>query len=200
MKKQLIAMMIGLSVLATGCGGGASSEPSEPATTATEATTAAPAETTTKAPEKKSGVTAENYHKIKMDMSYDDAKKIMGSEGEVSSDSEVSGIKTTIYSWQDGLASINITVQNGEVVGKAQAGVETDTAEATMDNYNKIETGMSYDDVKKVMGGEGILMSESKIMDIESSIYAWYASDHISNCTITMQNGKVSSKAQAGLK
>lgn len=70
----------------------------------------------------------------------------------------------------------------------------------SLEEFNKIETGMSYDDVKNIVGCEGTLNSETEVLDTKMAIYSWYGKDGISNANVSVQNNKVISKAQIGLK
>jgi RNA polymerase subunit RPABC4/transcription elongation factor Spt4 len=80
----------------------------------------------------------------------------------------------------------NITIQKQE--------------KATLEKFNKIETGMSYQEVVDIMGEEGILSTESSYGSQTMKVYYWYASDGISNATVSFMNNEVSGKSQIGLK
>lgn len=70
-----------------------------------------------------------------------------------------------------------------------------------LEKFNKIKTGMSYQEVVNIIGEEGTVLSESEIGNIKSTIYSWYGEGSIgANANVTFQNGKVVSKAQVGLK
>lgn len=81
-----------------------------------------------------------------------------------------------------------------------QTETEGNDGYATLDKFNAIETGMSYNDVVEIVGSEGTVMSESEVADIKSTIYYWYSKDGVSNMNIMVQNDSVISKAQVGLK
>lgn len=70
----------------------------------------------------------------------------------------------------------------------------------TLEEFEKIETGMSYNDIVDIVGCEPKVLSESEIMGIKSTMYMYYGKDHISNANITVQDGKVKSKSQLGLR
>ena len=71
----------------------------------------------------------------------------------------------------------------------------------TLEEYNKIESGMTYDEVKEIIGSDGELLSTSSMNDYTISIYVWYGEGMIgANANVTFTNGKVTGKAQAGLK
>lgn len=143
-------------------------------------------------------VTYENFLKINMGAKYDEVKNILG-DGKEESSSEVAGIKTNLYSWNgSGISNLTITIQNDEVTAKAQAGLESMDAKITLDKYNQVKEGMSYDEVKDILGG-GQILSQTKIMDMESIMYTWINKDG-SNANFTFSGGKLEMKAQFNLK
>lgn len=79
--------------------------------------------------------------------------------------------------------------------------INQDTTEAymTLEKFNKIQTGMTYDEVVAIVGKEGTLDTESSSGSITFKTYHWYASNGISNAAIIFQNGKVTAKSQFGL-
>jgi hypothetical protein len=71
----------------------------------------------------------------------------------------------------------------------------------TLEQYNRIEMGMSLDDVKAITGNTGKVMSESDMAGYRTMIIELAGSGSLgANANITVQNGKVISKAQVGLK
>ncbi|GAA0731786.1 DUF3862 domain-containing protein [Clostridium oceanicum] len=143
-------------------------------------------------------ITYEKFSEVKIGTTYDDIKKILG-KGKEATSSEISGIKTIVYSWRNADGSnVDVTVQNGKVVGKGQAGLSLKSSNVNMDKYNKIKTGMNYNSVKQILG-QGQLISTSSMQGISTSIYSWINSDG-SNITVTFQNGKFASKTQFELK
>lgn len=143
-------------------------------------------------------VTYDNFLKINMGSTYDDVVAIFG-EGKELSSSEISGIKTVMYSWNGtGISNANVTIQNDVVTGKAQAGLESMDAGITLEKYNQATEGMTYDEVKAILG-EGQLTSQTKIMDMESVMYTWINKGG-SNANFTFSDGKLQMKAQFNLK
>ena len=70
----------------------------------------------------------------------------------------------------------------------------------TLEQFNQIQTGMTYDQVKQILGSEGRLSTQTEIMGIRSSLYTWMNSGG-SNIVITFgSEGTVDSKSQFGLK
>ena len=72
----------------------------------------------------------------------------------------------------------------------------------TLENFNKIDGSMTYEDVCALFGEEGELLSEVDIgiAGYETQLYAWYDWTGIYNCTITFQGGYEVSKSQIGLE
>ncbi|SHI24814.1 hypothetical protein SAMN02745823_03870 [Sporobacter termitidis DSM 10068] len=77
------------------------------------------------------------------------------------------------------------------------------TSGVTLDNFGEVKTGMSYSDVRAILGVDGELMSQVDIGDpeYETEIYTWDGRGMLgANCNVTFQGGKVVAKAQIGLK
>lgn len=71
----------------------------------------------------------------------------------------------------------------------------------TISEFNRIETGMSYEEVAEIIGSSGQLSSKVDMAGIVTEIYMWNGYGSIgANANVTFQNGKVIGKAQAGLK
>ena len=84
--------------------------------------------------------------------------------------------------------------------GISESYQEEKASYATMEKFNQIQTGMSYDDVVSSMGSEGELSSESEVEGYKTQIYVWYAMNGYSNMLVIIQDGVVSSKSQNGLE
>lgn len=79
-----------------------------------------------------------------------------------------------------------------------------DNTKITLEEFNRIETGMTYEQVTDIIGGEGTVLSEADITgnpEYKTTIYTWEGSGSLgANANVTFQGGKVVSKAQFGLK
>lgn len=87
-----------------------------------------------------------------------------------------------------------------EELSNTEAPVETNGAEITLDEFNSIETGMTYQEVVDIIGSEGTLSSENTIGDTNTKMYIWYGKDGLSNANFIFSNDSLTSKAQLGLK
>lgn len=77
---------------------------------------------------------------------------------------------------------------------------------ATMDEYNQIQTGMSYDQVQGIMGTPGEEVSHSDVpspggmvQGVSMEMYMW-KNDNGSSMSTTFQNGQLIQKGQFGLR
>ncbi|AGF54812.1 beta-lactamase-inhibitor protein BLIP [Clostridium phage HM T] len=143
-------------------------------------------------------ITYENFMNIKMGQSYDEVKALLG-DGKESSSSDDGGIRTIMYQWQgSGIGNISITFQNGAATIKAQAFLKDYDAKITMDKYNQIQNGMTYEQVKGILG-DGELSTETKIMDSDAKLYSYINKDG-SIATFNFSDDKLDTKSQYELK
>lgn len=71
----------------------------------------------------------------------------------------------------------------------------------TFENYEKITTDMTYEDVYDLFGERHSLKFTANMDEYAVDSYLWYAEDGRSNCTIAFdENGYVSSKSSFGLE
>lgn len=77
-------------------------------------------------PQAKSGVTLANFNKLADGISYRQAVSILGEEGVVSSESNVAGYKTILYTWKadNWGGNMNAMFQNDKLISKAQFGLK----------------------------------------------------------------------------
>lgn len=182
----LLLAIVMLATCAGGCGN--ADKPSEKSNVenATSATTIATTAVETTMEDSK--INYEDFLSVKMGSSLADVESILG-KGIEQSSSEVSGLKTVIYQWNGtGFSNMNVTIQNDEVMGKAQVGLNDGNENVTLDMYNQVKEGMSFDEATAILG-EGQLMSQAKILNMETLIYAWINSDGSNlSCTLLAIN------------
>lgn len=76
---------------------------------------------------KKDGISKAEFEQVQNGMSYDEVKGIIGSEGELQSESEVAGYKTVMYMFkgESGIgANATMMFQNNELTSKSQFGLK----------------------------------------------------------------------------
>lgn len=91
-----------------------------------------------------------------------------------------------------------------DIIKGSSADIINSEASISLEEFNKIETGMSYKEICDIVGGEGTLSSSVDVgigEEYKTEIYQWTGSGSIgANANVTLQGGKVISKAQIGLK
>lgn len=140
------------------------------------------------------------FMQVNMGMTYNQVEKILGSGIEETSSGERDA-KTITYTWKnDDASNIFVEMQGGKVVNKSQTMLKNMDAKVTMGNYNKINMGMDYKQVKAILG-DGELVSQTKLIGNknENEMYEWINDDG-SNMNITFEDGKVDTKTQIELK
>ncbi len=103
---------------------------------------------------------------------------------------------------------LNITLYScgtpNDIIKGTDADIINSEASISLEEFNKIETGMTYEEVCDIVGGEGTLGSSVDIGmgdEYKTEIYQWTGDGSIgANANVTFQGGKVVSKAQIGLK
>lgn len=96
---------------------------------------------------------------------------------------------------------IAFTLNMDRGIQKNISGASNDSEYITMDEFNQIETGMSYDEVKQIIGSSGEVSSEVESNGIRIVIITWYGNGTAgSNANVTFTNNEVTAKAQVGLK
>lgn len=91
------------------------------------------------------------------------------------------------------------TSSNTSSVQSTESRVE---GKVNYENFEKVKTGMTYDEVVEIFGKEGKIGSEVDVglEGYETTIYYWYDYTGVANCNVTFQGGKVVAKAQVGLR
>ncbi len=71
----------------------------------------------------------------------------------------------------------------------------------TLEEYEKIQNGMTYEEVVEIVGGPGRVLSGYGTPGAEdyAIIYGWVGEEKDGNATVTFHNGRVTAKRQQGL-
>lgn len=215
MKRSLALVMAALLFVVLGCNldrftGGGENTSSSP-----ESTPAESGESTESTPEgtgdedssssdsaETADLSIDKFNKIELGMSYDDVKGIMGSDGNQTSMSKSGNYESASYDWKgEKYERIMVRFRNGDLVYKSQSGLTPNdgTADITQAKFNKINTGMSYDEVKEIIGSDGEMTSISKIGESVSASYRWKGPKY-SNIFANFRDDKLTNKTQNGLK
>lgn len=171
-----------------------------PAGNTTTAPQDTPASTTTT--DTATGVSIDNFNKIKLGMSYDEVKSIIGSEGDQTGMQKTSSFESARYQWKnDTRGTINVTFTNGALTYMSQFGLTPAKGTADIDQakFNKLNLGMSYNEVKDILGSEGELSSRSRVIKTENASYRWKGPNY-SSIFLVFRDDKLQNKSQSNLK
>lgn len=151
----------------------------------------------------KSEVAYNKFINIAMGSSYDQVKAELGTEGSLTHENSIGNTKTQSYHFTIGDAHISMTFSNGALTNKSIASLaflNDNNTKINLDQFNKIQSGMSYDQVREIMESDGHLSSQTQLMGHRSSLYTWMGPG-ASNVVVTFDtNNTVNSKTQFGLK
>lgn len=96
---------------------------------------------------------------------------------------------------------IAISSNMNDGIQQSVSGVDNKSEYITLDEFNSIETGMTYDEVVEIIGSSGTISSEVEIAGTKTMIVTWYGNGVAgSNANVTFINNTVNGKAQVGLK
>lgn len=149
----------------------------------------------------------DKFNEIKNGMTYEEVVKTIGFEGTETRSSEFGKIKVTSYKWEgEKFQRIFATFRDGKLTSKSQTGLSSTTtvsntgdADLTMDKYNQIKTGMSYEEIVKIIGSEGEESNSSTAGNFEIKTYTWKG-PKFTRIFATFRNNELSAKSQTGLK
>lgn len=98
------------------------------------------------------------------------------------------------------VAYFSFNLENGTTkIRKTTIKSGNSDAALTLENYNKIKNGMTYDEVIDIMGSEGSETMSSGSGAYEVKSYLW-ESDKIKFIAVVFMGGKVTSKVQSNLE
>ncbi|WP_374722582.1 hypothetical protein [Peribacillus tepidiphilus] len=159
--------------------------------------------------EPKAGVlTKEKFDHIENGMTYEEVVSIIGSEGVVISETGDKGSQfhTVMYEFEtDGfMSNANMMFQGGKLVSKAQVGLGGGSSvEVSLEQFNQLQNGMTLEEVTKIVGGQGEIISETgeKGTEFYTVMYSYPGKGSLgANVTLMFQGNKLQNKSQFGLE
>ena len=88
---------------------------------------------------------------------------------------------------------------DGDMEYPAPAPIKS-AADVTKASFNKIKNGMTLEEVEKLLGEKGMLVSTMDVNGRKTQIYKWSNDNFTSYIDVTIENGKVVEKKDKGLK
>jgi hypothetical protein len=113
--------------------------------------------------------------------------------------------RCAIYLRQSEDGEIYLTVTGDKVMFDVFEEAATyNDGKISLDEFNQIKTGMTYDEVVSIIGSKGELLSESDLgigSEYVTTMWMWEGKGSIgANANVMFQDGKVVNKAQFGLE
>lgn len=84
--------------------------------------------------------------------------------------------------------------------GKIESAKVPDESQAMTENFNKLQIGMKYAEVARILGSAGALKGEFKTQNGLMKMYRWNSKNEEWNITARFDNDKLVDKVQSGLK
>lgn len=109
-------------------------------------------------------------------------------------------MKSTIKYLAAALIAVSVASCDMDLGPDSESKEKTEKSGYTMENFNKLKTGMSYRECKKILGQKGELVSESSVGDMTMKQYQWIIDDYGGSIQLIFTNGKLDTKSQMGLK
>lgn len=195
---------------AAGSLGGGSDDKADKADKASSSSTKIEKKAESKKPTSK--LTQANFDKIQVSESngwtQDQVKKLFGKDADSTSTQTIENVKADDLIWNsvdggDFASAITIGFSNNHVVSKGIAGIKVDRSKKiTLADFNKIQNGMSKDQVKKIVGDpngydlSSIAGQTDDMWEYTSKING----DIGANFNVTFTNDVVSGKSQSEMK
>ena len=163
-------------------------------------TDATPTTTTQQTQKTPLDIAYEKFEKVPMRASYDQVKQILGVDGVSTASNTIGNLTTEAFNFNVNGIRIYVQFQNGELSMKQIIGGYLCNKKITLDQYNKIQNGMTYDQVKQIFDCDGSLNAVHQYSNGDKSMHVIWRNESGSYATITFDaNGNVKMKMQAGL-
>ena len=192
--KKVIAVVTSaiLCFSLVGCKGSNKEKETDTANNETTTSTVAQKETKVFSEEKKAA-TYDNFLKVEVGESYDDTVKELGEPNKLVTEGD-----TNTYFWTlENGGSISAIVEDRKIVSMSQGLLTGESTSITIDQYNKLQDGMTIEEVQAI-AGSGTLTTEEQMDGYVRSFYS-YKNDDNSTAIITYHDGKLYSKCQNNL-
>ncbi|WP_438318150.1 hypothetical protein [Sporosarcina sp. FA9] len=148
-----------------------------------------------------------NFDQLKKGMTYIKVVDILGSEGKKESVRESTDSLSVTYQFKEkGYEGIDMGISffNGELSHKTFYSGEPEKSEViiTSEQFDKIPTGMTYDDAQAIIGGPGILISEYGFPEdnYHTQTYRYDGHSESANAFLVFKKDILESKSQSSLE
>ena len=142
----------------------------------------------------------DKFEKVPMRATYDQVKQILGVDGQPVASNTIGNVTTESFNFFVGSDRIYMTFQNGKLSTKQVFTVKPCDKKITLDQFNKIQMGMTYDQVKQILGCDGVVWMQTQYSYGYASKSMVWLNNNGEDARIGFDNnGVVKSKVQRGL-
>ncbi len=134
----------------------------------------------------------DKFEKITLGTTFEDAKKKLGDD--------YLEIGKNTYQWSIEDGTIILDFNKGKVISKSQINLKTVETNLKPEIYNKIKPGMTYEEVKKIIGNDGAPSGETKHKDQTVTTYTWNGDKPDMYIQISFMNDRVVTITKRGIE
>lgn len=147
-----------------------------------------------------SDIAYEKFENVQMRSSYDQVKQVLGVEGTLTASNTIGNLTTEGYDFNVNGVHMHLQFQNGELSTKHINSGHNVSKKVTLEKYNKVQVGMTYDQVKQIFECDGFLSSVQQYSSGTKFVFVMWRNASGSFATIQFDgDDNVKGKVQAGL-
>lgn len=124
------------------------------------------------------------------------AASVAASSAATAVDSQIAAADSTL---QDTASKTGTSVTTVSKAVQAESSLAQGGGDATLEKFNQIKEGMTYDEVKTIMGSEGTKSVGAANAAATVEIYSWAGSTPGTTANVSFTDGKVTAMNQVGL-
>jgi len=128
-----------------------------------------------------------------VDLSFLEALESFGQEDTAQNEDENGGEDTEEYVLEEEVPLLDIE----ELITEE---VDEEISLVTLENFNRLETGMTIDEVIEIIGDYDELTSDSEVLDSTIEVYTFTGDSILSSAMLTFTDGELTNKVQTGLE
>lgn len=124
----------------------------------------------------KNKISSDALEQLETGMTYSEVTDLIGNEGNklLQVNSEETSAERYQWTAKDGEGTVLLSFRDEKLVSISQTGMKTDASVSLSEDMKKeLKSDMSYDDVVKLLGEKGLLLSETLQDGFTNKLYVW---------------------------
>ena len=145
---------------------------------------------------KEKKLTVDKVRSIDFDMSYDDVVKTIGFELKINSSTNSGNLEAKTYEYYEDLDRLILVFIDSKLVSiECEVGELNKNKKITEEEYAQIKDGMTYDEVRHLLGYEGRMRAKHKKNNVSVNNVEIVTQYSFSNINLTFKNDVLTSKS-----